>query len=470
MVHRKGMNMSVDAGTRGGPHRGVPGFLIVSGALIAVTVVSSGLLVAKFFRDHAVAHEERHIAESIAAEAREDLTPAVFELPPDPARAPLFRHLLRGYPGIFRIKVYDREARVIWSNEPRLIGMTFPDDPDLVRALAGKVTTRVGAPDKRENLYEKRVQYLSEVYVPVTFPGNDAVVGVIEAYKDVTLLVLGIGRVERFIWATTSGMGLFLFLGIAFIAWKAGANERRALRRLADQNAEIREAHARLAAIVEGITDRIVLIDRRARVVWTNAPGTDANDQHRSAARGSCFTGVAAGSAACQECPAVRTFESGLVERSLRVDRSPDGKTRYFDLVTAPLRDPAGEVYEVLEVARDVTEMVQMEERLTRANQALVDTQVQLVEKERLAAVGEVVVGLHHAILNPLAGILGALQVLKRDVSAADQAAALAAAEVEIRKIERLIRNLDDLRHAKGVPYVGQTTMLDVEGLQRPTP
>lgn len=158
---------------------------------------------------------------------------------------------------------------------------------------------------------------------------------------------------------------------------------------------------------------------------------------------------------------------------------------RHLDLVTAPLRDASGRVYQVLEVARDITELVEMEERvklsaarleeshaelvvkaeeLQRTNLALQETQAQLVEKERLAAVGEVVVGLHHAILNPLTGILGALQVLKQEENVhSPTLQALGEAEAEIRKIERLIRGLPMLRRAAGSPYVRGTTMLDLE-------
>jgi hypothetical protein len=49
-----------------------------------------------------------------------------------PRRTPLdertrqeFRHLMQGLPEIVRIKVWDRDATVVWSDEPRLIGQRF---------------------------------------------------------------------------------------------------------------------------------------------------------------------------------------------------------------------------------------------------------------------------------------------------------------------------------------------------------
>ena len=245
---------------------------------------------------------------------------------------------------------------------------------------------------------------------------------------------------------------------------------------------KIREAHERLAAIVAGIADRMIIVDDAMRIVWTNAAATDALGG-ASAAGQSCFT-VFGETAACASCPAARALETARVERGVRAVPSAAG-TRYLDLVAAPLRDASGRVYQVLEMARDITDLVEMEERvkqwatrleashaellakaheLEHANRALREAQAQLVAAERLAAVGEVVVGLHHAILNPLAGALGALQVAKQEPRLpARTRGALEDAEQEVRRIEALVRRLPNVRRTDGTPYVGRTTMLDVE-------
>jgi len=225
---------------------------------------------------------------------------------------------------------------------------------------------------------------------------------------------------------------------------------------------EISEAHERLAAIMAGVTDQMVILDREMRVVWTN-PATAA-EVGGSAVGLACFELMGGTPETCQGCPAVRTFNSGTVARGMRARTCPDGKTKYLDLITTPLRDASGRVHQVLEVARDITEMVEMEERLKHSNQALLGAQSRLVEKERLAAIGQVVVGLHHAILNPLTGILGALQVLKHeDLGQPERAQAVAEAAEEIRKIEALVKRLPDLRRVAETPYVGGTTMVDLE-------
>jgi PAS domain-containing protein len=427
------------------------GFLLASAALISAVVIVSGLAVGWFFERHVLAHEEEHAVNVVQSQARQHLVPADFDLPRWSAARKVFEGFTQELTGIFAIKVFDGAGRLVWSEEPRLIGKVFPGDPYLASALRGKVATVLNGS-------------VSAAYVPVTLPHVSGVVGVIETYRDVTQVVLEIRRTQRLIWGAAGAMGIFLYGALALIVWNASMKEQRAV-------AGIREAHERLAAIMAGIADRMVTVDRQKRVRWMNAVAAEAYALDDHALSLPCFQILGAEPEGCESCPADRTFRSGKVERGMRVQRLPGGEVRYLDLVTAPLRDAAGHVHQVLEVARDITHRVELEERLTqsagelqRANEALRDAQAQLVEKERLAAAGQVVVGLHHEILNPLTGVLGALQVLKQDGSARPETAlALDEAEAEIRKIEQLIRRLPTLRRAAGTPYVGDTTMLDLE-------
>jgi PAS domain S-box-containing protein len=440
------------------------GFLLASAVLIGAVVILSGLAVGWFFEHHMLSHEEEHAVSVVQSQAGRHLAPADFDLPRWSGTRKVFEALIQDLPGVFRIKVYGATGRLVWSNEPQLIGRAFPDHPSLAHALKGHVVTGLRPPRPGEHIDQDTIRHVAEMYVPVTFPQVSGVVGVIETYRDVSQVVLGIRRTQRLIWGAAGGMGLFLYVALALIVWRASVSEQQAV-------AGIREAHERLAAIMAGIADRMVTVDRQMRVRWMNAVAAEAYDLDERALSCRCFEVLGAEPEVCESCPAVRTFRSGKVERGMRVQRLPGGEVRYLDLVTAPLRDASGQVQQVLEVARDLTHRVELEERLKqsaqelqRANDALHDAQAQLIEKERLAAAGQVVVGLHHEILNPLTGVLGALQVLKQDgITQPEQALALTEAETEIRKIEQLIRRLPTLRRAAGTPYVGDTTMIDLE-------
>ena len=308
------------------------GFLLASAALISAVVIISGLAVGWFFEHHVLTHEEEHTVNVAQTQALRHLAPADFDLPGWAGNRKVFEAFSRELPGVFRIKVYDRTGRIVWSDEPRLMGRAFPDDPYLASALKGRVATVLEPPKGPEHVYEKTKGHVAEVYVPITFSQVPGVVGVIETYRDVTQVVVGIRRTQRLIWTVAGGMGLFLYVALGLIVWRASVKEQRAT------------------------------------------------------------------------------------------------------------------------------------EELQRSHEALRETQAQLVEKERLAAAGQVVVGLHHEILNPLTGILGAVQVLKQEgIAQPEKAEALAEAEAEIRKIEQLIRRLPRLRRAAGTRYLGDTDMLDLE-------
>lgn len=595
-------------------------FLGLSAVLIGAVAAAAGVAAGRFFERSALALEQQLTAGIVLAQARRHLGAGAFRAPVGETDAATLRALMGSLPGVFRLKVYDGEGRIVWSDEPRLVGQRFPDNRYVREALAGQPVTVLERPLRAEHAYERHKAWIAEAYVPVTLPGRAGVVGVIETYRDVTGLVTEIQQARRLAWVWSAAAGGFLYLALALVVWRATVSEERAIARLqatnrdlraiqrfteallrpldsralaativetaadtiglartalyretvdavpellaawppvetplapgrspsedgsgsagvgaeslvvtmpltradgvrhrfvaelrqrsrgdegrelltlrimldaasvALANAElfesVREAHARLAAIVAGIADRMVIVDRQMRVLWMNAVAAEAAGREPGTVLGSrCFEVFGPAPEACQACPVVRAFDSGDVERGLRIEHRGE-RVRYLDLVAAPLRNAAGHVDRVLEVSRDITHLVEMEERLRQAaarleasnaqllartqeleaaNRALQQAQAQLVEKERLAAVGEVVVGVHHAILNPLTGILGTLRVVRQGNLDPATCAALEEAERVAARTVDLVRRLAALRRAPGTRYVGQTRMLDLE-------
>lgn len=572
-------------------------FLLLSALLIAGVVLTASVSVAGFFKRQQLTHLQAQTGAVALRQARRHLTPRDFQLTA-PGAPVVFQEFLAELPGVVRIKVFDAGGRIVWANEPRLIGLAFADNRNLARALRGEMVALMEKPEQAEHIYERSWTFVAEAYVPITFEGSPGVVGVIETYTDVTDLMAHIRRVQVLVWMAAGGLGIVLWAGLALIVARVSAIERRALRQLERQHRElaglhqftqsvlqpldlgqiaarvvqgaaaglglagasiarvapgrdlellarwpetgdpagaeavlvaealrgrralvragrivapvlvhdvpryvfvgalpgpaagagpvrtleimlheagialsnvdlftqVSEAHQRLAAILAGVADWMVIIDRDMRVVWTNPVASEhlAGGDPETVRRCFDLLGVA-GAAECDGCPAVRAFTSGRVERGVRTHRLPSGQARYLDLVAAPLRDPSGQIHQVLEVARDITELVEMDERLKQSNRELREAQAQLVEQERLAAIGQVVVGLHHAILNPLAGALGGLQVLQQPgLSDGQRAQLLREVEDELRRIEQLVRRLPAVRSTGDTAYVGGTTMIDV--------
>ncbi len=124
-----------------------------------------------------------------------------------------FARLMQGIPEVVRIKVWDRDATVVWSDEPRLIGQRFSEDDELQEALAGEVSVEIKTLGGRENTYE-RPSYttLAEVHVPIFSKTTGQVIGVVEVYKNPLRLLATIQRAHFVIWTLSLAGGLILYL------------------------------------------------------------------------------------------------------------------------------------------------------------------------------------------------------------------------------------------------------------------
>src|SRR5205807_4874755 len=71
-------------------------------------------------------------------------------------------------PDVVRVKIWTPAGRILYSDEPRLIGDVFPLEPEERDAIrAGKVAAAVSDLSKPENRFERSHGKLLEVYLPV---------------------------------------------------------------------------------------------------------------------------------------------------------------------------------------------------------------------------------------------------------------------------------------------------------------
>ena len=125
---------------------------------------------------------------------------------------PQFSRLLTSLPEVVRAKVWDTQARILWSDEPHLIGRQFLDNDELHAALSGTLEVEIKSLRKAEQGYE-RVAFgtLAEIYVPI-FSDEGKVVGVVEVYKTPDRLLAAIRRGRIAIWSISLAGALLLFL------------------------------------------------------------------------------------------------------------------------------------------------------------------------------------------------------------------------------------------------------------------
>jgi signal transduction histidine kinase len=135
---------------------------------------------------------------------------------------------------VLRVKVWDADGTIVYSDEPRLIGRRFDlGDEEVAMARTGRSASSVDAEvsdlSRPENTYERPLGTLLEVYTPIRSPeGEPLLFEAYYSYEDVTQR--GSAIVGSFRPITVGGILLFLLLTVPLV-WLLA-------RRLADSAAD----------------------------------------------------------------------------------------------------------------------------------------------------------------------------------------------------------------------------------------
>ena len=120
---------------------------------------------------------------------------------------------------IFRVKIWGRDGKILWSDQAELIGQTFPDNDGFQEAMTGVVASENALLEKTENIDEKDRGVTLEIYTPV-FRGT-SVVGVVELYEADHDLFAQIERNTFITWGLVVVAGALLWLLLFFIFLRA---------------------------------------------------------------------------------------------------------------------------------------------------------------------------------------------------------------------------------------------------------
>jgi signal transduction histidine kinase/HAMP domain-containing protein len=203
-------------------------------------------------------------------------------------------------------------------------------------------------------------------------------------------------------------------------------------RQLESAMEEIRGTKEHLENIINNTDDEIIVLDRKFDVVIANA----AHLRNRPGqAYGPQESGGQPEPHPFETCACASTFRDGQVHKVMQNVVGHDGKEKHIEVFCSPLRNDAREVYQVIEVRRDITER-----KLLEAN---------LAHSERLISMGLLASGLSHEINNPLASISTFVEGLKRrlDRSKEPPQDALTGLEASLGLIQREIDRAKDITH-----------------------
>jgi len=245
------------------------------------------------------------------------------------------------------------------------------------------------------------------------------------------------------------------------------AEDQRLLGIIANQVA-VAFNNARLHAIVrtgkhdweatfDAIGDPIGVFDRRGRLLRGNAALASCIGRGLTGMRGLTCDEIGLCGGTFPECSVGRASGNACVHDEVTRD---DGQI--FSVTTCPVFDLADGAATVL-IAKNVTReiqnarrMRQMSDELAAANGRLVATldrlkatQAQLLQAEKLSAIGQLVAGVAHELNNPLTSVIGYAQLLLEEVRSRGEAGQEPQLSHDLRRIAeesdraaKIVRNL----------------------------
>lgn len=156
------------------------------------------------------------------------------------------------------------------------------------------------------------------------------------------------------------------------------------------------------STLLDAIPDWLVLLTPHMKILWANKAFAEKVGVNESEIRKKhCYEACCGISSPCNNCPAIKCFKSGREESTQVLDING----RIMDKRAFPLNNEKGKVISVLEVSRDITAKVRMEEEAKRI-------QERLIQANRMTSLGTLVSGVAHEINNPNSYIMSNVQTL----------------------------------------------------------
>lgn len=198
-------------------------FAAVSLLMIMVMVVATGLIQTPFFRSALIDREAAIVRDMVVALTDgHEVSPADLQHYTDAGPRARFDQAfgtLVKLPGTARIKVFNRDLTIAWSDDPGLVGTQRSAHRELLaRALAGEVQAVFNAEGNAFDTSELARQGLGtiEFYVPILArgagPAAAPVIGVLSLYRDPHDLNRTIRQGLYLLWVAIGTGGLVLFV------------------------------------------------------------------------------------------------------------------------------------------------------------------------------------------------------------------------------------------------------------------
>jgi len=206
--------------------------------------------------------------------------------------------------------------------------------------------------------------------------------------------------------------------------------EREAQRRQAEEAARAAEREWRTT--FDAIGDAVCLIDLEGKILRANRTmNAFLGEEHGEIIGRHCFEVVHASACPVAECPLLRMKQSRHRE-SIILQRG----TRWFEVVVDPLLNETGQLVGAVHIVVDIT----LRQRTENEKQEL---QTQLIQAQKMEAIGQLAGGVAHDFNNILTAILLHLSLLQDDAQLSTEVrTGLNELEAEAKRATNLTRQL----------------------------
>jgi PAS domain S-box-containing protein len=200
---------------------------------------------------------------------------------------------------------------------------------------------------------------------------------------------------------------------------------------------QLRRHRTQLENVMNSVDDGLLVVDRTFTVVAANKSladrigGSREDLLYRRCAEIWPATCDCSGGRPDEQCPARACFATGRLHKSVRRRYTRDGAVREEEVFASPILDARGEVDQVVEVWRDITERKSREARMA--------------EFQRLVSLGTLASGFSHEINTPLGTMLVYLDEVRKFAGADGGAAWQETVRTELDVIRSEILRCRDL-------------------------
>ena len=128
----------------------------------------------------------------------------------------------------------------------------------------------------------------------------------------------------------------------------------------------------------------LCLVNRRFEIVWANKTETKWFGPLKKICGHHCYETFEHNPEVCGGCPALKTFKTGKPSHSEpRIGYTRNGKIKFYELSTSPVKNSSGRVEKVLEIVRDITDRKLYEDERAGLLAALKKQEKELINNQR---------------------------------------------------------------------------------------